>query len=55
MTVEMLQNVLQNLNPDAEVFIEYVPRAHQYVTEYALGVRATDEEVVIFGHTEMLD
>lgn len=55
MTNAQLQLVLEQLNPDAEIFIEYMPRRHEYVKEYLIGVRAEDEDAVtLFGITEAL-
>jgi hypothetical protein len=54
MTVKQLRTVLENLDDDDAVMIEYMPRRHEYITEFAVGVRITDDETVtIFGVTEL--
>ena len=54
MTVKQLKLVLDSLDEDTAVMIEYMPRRHEYVTEFAVGVRITDDETVtIFGVTEL--
>ena len=54
MTVKQLKLVLDNLDEDTAVMIEYMPRRHEYITEYAVGVRITDDDTItIFGVTEL--
>jgi len=54
MTVKQLRTVLENLDDDDAVMIEYMPRRHEYITEFAVGVRITnDDTVTIFGVTEL--
>ena len=53
MTVKELQNILSLQKEEAEVMIEYMPRAHEYITEYILGARCTDDVVVLMGFTDM--
>lgn len=55
MTVRELMNILSLQEEDAEVMIEYMPRAHEYITEYAFGARCTDDVVVLMGVTDMGD
>lgn len=55
MTVEQLINILSLQDKDAEVMIEYMPRAHEYVAEYIVGARCTDDQVVLMGITEFGD
>ena len=47
MTVETLINVLSQLEPSAETFVEYSPRRHEYVKEPVAGVRAEDKDIVL--------
>jgi hypothetical protein len=55
MTAETLIKILSLADPDTEIMIEYLPRPHEYITEYALGVRMEDNSAVIFGVTSTLD
>ncbi len=55
MTVKELMNILSLQEEGAEVMIEYMPRAHEYITEYVLGARCSDDIVVLMGITEMGD
>lgn len=55
MTVRELMNILSLQEEDAEVMIEYMPRRHEYITEYVLGARCSDDIVVLMGVTEMGD
>ena len=55
MTAETLIKILSLADPDTEIMIEYLPRPHEYITEYALGVRMEDSNAVIFGVTSTLD
>lgn len=54
MTVEQLMNILDVLPRESEVLIEYQPRAHEWITEAVLGVRANDETVTILGVTDAI-
>ena len=54
MTVKQLRTVLENLDDDDAVMIEYMPRRHEYITELAVGVRITDDDsITILGVTEI--
>lgn len=50
MRVSDLKKILQNLDDTAAVKLEYMPRAHEYITEDAQGVRVENGEVVLFGN-----
>lgn len=55
MTVERFQTILEQLDPQAELLIEYSPRRHEYVRELLIGVRMEDDDTVtLFGITEAL-
>jgi hypothetical protein len=47
-------NILDVLPRESEVLIEYQPRAHEWITEAVLGVRASDEIVTIMGVTDAI-
>ena len=53
MTVEQLSAILSVQPPDNEIMIEYQPRAHEWITEAALGVRTDDSHTIILGVTEV--
>ena len=54
MTVKQLKTVLDNIDDDNVVMIEYMPRRHEYITELAVGVRITDDDsITILGVTEI--
>lgn len=55
MTVEELIDILSKLSQEATVLFEYMPRAHEYISEIALGVRVEGDKVIIFGATDLLD
>lgn len=54
MTVEELIEMLSHIPKDYTVFIEYMPRAHEYISELALGLRADHmrNNVILFGPTD---
>ena len=56
MRVSDLKKILQNLDDTAAVKLEYMPRAHEDITEDVQGVRVENGEVVLFGNetTEFL-
>lgn len=54
MTVGQLKTVLSSIqDEDAAVMIEYTPQPHEYIAEFAIGVRLEDDTVTIFGVTEL--
>ena len=56
MTVAELRVILNSINPNAEVMIEYCPVVHEYRTEYVEGVRVLDQQLaVILGVTALMD
>ena len=46
MLVGQLKLILENINDDAVVMIEYSPAQDEYITEYTSGVRIADDEIV---------
>ena len=55
MTVASLIDILSKLPQDIDVMIEYMPRRHEYITEFAIGVRADEDKAVILGITDTFD
>ena len=57
MTVKDLKTILSSVDDDmAAVFIEYSPASYEYITEYATGVRYSDDgKLTILGITNRLD
>lgn len=55
MTAEQLILILSALPSDTQIMIEYMPRPHEYIAEYVLGVRASEGVAVIMGVTDSFD
>jgi hypothetical protein len=57
MTVEELIEMFSHIPKDYTVLIEYMPRAHEYISELALGLRADHmrNNVIIFGPTDTFE
>ena len=57
MTVKDLKTILSTVDDDtAAVFIEYSPKSYEFITEYATGVRYSNEgQLTILGITNHLD
>lgn len=53
MTVSTLQKILEQLNPDALVRLEFCVMPNEYSAEDIIGVRAEGESVVILGETTL--
>ena len=53
MTIGQLKNIFEKFDDD--VLIEYMPRAHEYITEHVIGVRAESSarQIVLLGVTEL--
>lgn len=55
MTVGQLRSILEHYDDEDAVLIEYMPWPHEYIAEYAIGVRLEDDTVTIMGATELND
>lgn len=55
MTVGQLRSIIEHYDDEDAVLIEYMPRPHEYIAEYAIGVRLEDDTVTIMGATELND
>ena len=54
MKVAELKKILETLEEDSDVLIEYTPRRHEYIAEHIFGVRAEENTVYILGVTDLI-
>ena len=57
MKVAELKKILEKTDDDADVLIEYMPRAHEYIAEIVIGTRAEQAKgaIYLFGATDFME
>lgn len=57
MKVAELKKILEKTDESADVLIEYMPRAHEYIAEIVMGTRAERAKgaIYLFGATDFME
>lgn len=57
MKVAELKKILEKTDESADVLIEYMPRAHEYIAEIVMGTRMEGAKgaLYLFGATDFMD